>query len=182
MEGKVFAITGVRGMGLSVAKKLRDKGAFLSLADVSQSSLDTAVQQLATPSEHILTTVVDVGSREAVEKWIDATMAKFGRLDGAANMAGYIGKYHGVSTLAEQDDNEWDMILRVNLTGLMYCLRAELRHLTAGGSIVNAASIQGIRGFAKHAAYSSSKHGVVGLTRSVAQETGERARINAIAP
>ncbi|WP_277214330.1 SDR family NAD(P)-dependent oxidoreductase, partial [Isoptericola croceus] len=79
-----------------------------------------------------------------------------------------IGRHHGIRKLVEQEDSEWDLIMRVNLTGLMYCMRAQLRKMAELGppkeggsstrSIVNAASIQGLRGFAKHAAYSASKH------------------------
>jgi NAD(P)-dependent dehydrogenase (short-subunit alcohol dehydrogenase family) len=180
--GKVFAVTGVSGIGLSVAKQLRKRGALLSLADVNQKSLDEAFQQLGGLSDCVMTSVVDIGTASEVNSWIDATISKFGRLDGAANMSGVIGKHHGIRKITEQDDDEWDLIMRVNITGLMYCLRAELRNMSPGGSIVNAASVQGIMGFAKHAAYSASKHGVIGLTRSVAKESAPNIRVNAIAP
>ncbi|GLA98256.1 hypothetical protein AtubIFM57143_006195 [Aspergillus tubingensis] len=100
-------------------------------------------------------------------------------------MAGMIGSKHGTGSLLEQDDAEWDMLLRVNLSGVMYCMRAQIRSIqgtSKTGSIVNAASIQGLRGFALHAAYSVTKHGVVGLTRSVAKEVGPDIRVNCVAP
>ena len=181
-KGKVFAITGISGIGLSVAKQLRERGALLSLADVNLKSLDEAFRQLGSNLDSVMTTVVDISKANEVNSWIEATVSKFDRLDGAANMAGVIGKHHGIRTITEQDDDEWDLIMRVNLTGLMYCLRAQLRNMSAGGSIVNAASVQGTMGFAKHAAYSASKHGVIGLTRSVAKESAPNVRVNAVAP
>jgi NAD(P)-dependent dehydrogenase (short-subunit alcohol dehydrogenase family) len=180
--GRIFAITGVSGIGLTVTKQLRERGALVSLADVNQKSLDEAFQQLGSNFNSVMTTVVDVSKANEVNSWIQATVSKFDLLDGAANMAGVIGKHHGIQTITEQDDDEWDLIMRVNLAGLMYCLRAQLRNMSAGGSIVNAASVQGTMGLAKHAAYSASKHGVIGLTRSVAKESGPNVRINAVAP
>ncbi|CRK20614.1 hypothetical protein BN1708_017814, partial [Verticillium longisporum] len=91
-------------------------------------------------------------------------------LDGAANIAGVIGKDHGVKPVAELDDDEWHKIIGVNLTGLMYCLRAELNAVADGG-------------MANHGAYAASKHGVLGLTRAAAKENGAReVRVNAVAP
>ncbi|KAF9892970.1 hypothetical protein FE257_000562 [Aspergillus nanangensis] len=185
LQNKVITITGLSGIGLAVAHQLASQGALLSLADISPSALTNAVTQLNLPPDHILTTTVDVSSAASVDAWIAATVEKFGRLDGAANMAGVIGRKHGVDPLENQDDAEWDLLMRVNLTGTMYCLRAQIKAIraTAGkGSIVNATSIQGLRGFALHAAYSASKHGVVGLTRSVAKEVGPEIRVNAVAP
>lgn len=192
-SGKVYTITGLAGIGLAVAKLLHSQGALLSLGDISSAALTTAFESLGSDPSTVLTTVVDVTSVESVNAWIDATIQKFGRLDGAANMAGAIGKHHGIRNLIDQDDKEWELIMKVNVTGLMHCLRAQMRAIVASGSsgeeegkckgsIVNASSIQGLRGFAKHAAYSASKHAVVGLTRSVAKEMGPDIRINAIAP
>ncbi|KAL1968199.1 hypothetical protein VTN77DRAFT_2034 [Rasamsonia byssochlamydoides] len=184
-ENKVYAITGVAGIGLAVAKQLRERGAKLSLADIDPKALADAAAQLGNDDANVLTTKVDVGNAAEVNAWIDATVQKFGRLDGAANMAGAIGKHHGVRALVDQDDDEWDLIMRVNVTGLKNCLRAQLKAITAGtgtGSIVNASSIQGLQGFARHAAYSASKHAVTGLTRSVAKEVAPAIRVNAIAP
>jgi NAD(P)-dependent dehydrogenase (short-subunit alcohol dehydrogenase family) len=180
--GKVYAITGVSGIGLSVAKQLHARGALLSLADLNHNALDAAFKELGSSPENVKTSLVDISKADSVHVWIAATVAKFGRLDGAANMAGVIGKHHGIRKITEQDDDEWDLIMRVNLTGLMYCLRAQLRNMSAGGSIVNAASVQGTMGFAGHAAYSASKHGVIGLTRSVAKEVAPKVRVNAVAP
>ena len=185
MEGKVIAVTGLCGIGLAVAKILRQRGALLSLADISEKALESAFDALGGSTDTVICRTVDVGDRSQVELWIAETVRKFGRLDGAANMAGYIGKHHGIRDLAEQDDGEWDRIMRVNLTGMMYCLRAELGAMKGKkrGAIVNAASIQGLQGFPQHAAYSASKHGVVGLTRSVAKEVGKDGiRVNAVAP
>jgi NAD(P)-dependent dehydrogenase (short-subunit alcohol dehydrogenase family) len=191
-QNKVYAITGLAGIGLSVAKQLHAHGALLSLADISSSTLTTALHTLSPTSQNpptILTTVLDITSSTAVDAWITTTVSHFGRLDGAANMAGTIGASHGVGRFVDLSDEEWDMLVRTNLSGMMYCLRAEVRGIMGSapggkgrGSIVNASSIQGIRGFALHVAYSTTKHGVVGLTRSVAKEVGPGIRVNAVAP
>jgi len=186
-KDKVYAVTGLAGIGLAVAKQLHTRGALLSLADISQSTLDNAVRTITNSNTHpsILATVVDIGSSAAVNAWISATVSHFGKLDGAANMAGAIGKNHGVGKFIDLEDDEWDMLVRVNLSGMMYCLRAEVKAIMASegkGSIVTASSIQGLRGFPLHTAYSTTKHGVVGLTRSVAKEVGPAIRVNSVAP
>lgn len=185
LRGKVYAVTGLAGIGLSVAKQLHSQGALLSIADIDSSTLEHALAQLNSDSDRVLTTIADIGSAASVNEWISRTVQQFGRLDGAANMAGVIGKSHGTGPLTEQDDDDWDRLVRVNLSGTMYCLRAQLRSIqaTAGaGSIVTAASIQGLRGFGYHAAYVATKHGVVGLTKSVAMEVAPTIRVNAVAP
>lgn len=195
-QDKVYAVTGLRGIGLAVAKQLHAHGAILSLADISQDALAQAVATITststdtnTSTEHpqIKTTVVDIRSSTAVNAWITSTVDQFGRLDGAANMAGAIGPQHGIGQFIDLSDEEWEMLVGVNLTGMMYCLRAEVRAIQESapegkGSIVTASSIQGLRGFPLHAAYSTTKHGVVGLTRSVAKEVGPGIRVNSVAP
>lgn len=209
--GRVYAITGLAGMGLSIAKLLVQHGASVSLADVSQKCLDDAVSTITSDndsgsgsdvSSRILTMRVDVGDWTQVETWTARTVEKFGRLDGAANFAGAIGRHHGMTDLVDQDNTDWELIIRVNLTGMMHCVKAQLRVMKelrktekeggqeAGGgstdtsrSIVNAASIQGLKGFPKHVAYSTSKHGTIGLTRGTAMEVADdNIRVNCIAP
>ena len=182
-EGKVIALTGgASGMGLATAQIIHARGASIAIADVDQAALDRATGQFD-GSERVLFTKVDVTDRKAVDSWITSVVQKFGKLDGAANCAGIIGKVHGTRTLSELEDEQWDLIMGVNLTGMMYCLRAELQNLQDSGSIVCISSIQGTMGFAKHAAYSASKHGVIGLVRSAAKEFGERnIRVNAVTP
>jgi NAD(P)-dependent dehydrogenase (short-subunit alcohol dehydrogenase family) len=182
-EGKVIALTGgASGIGLAAAQNVHARGASIAIADVDQAALDKAAG-LFKESERVLYTKLDVTDSKAVNSWIASVVQKFGKLDGAANCAGVIGKIHGNRLVSEIDDEQWDLIMRVNLTGMMYCLRAELQNLQDSGSIVCIASIQGVMGFAKHAAYSASKHGVVGLVRSAAKEFGERnIRVNAVTP
>ena len=189
VKDKVYVVTGLGGIGLAVARQLYTLGARLSLADISEEMLSKALFTLEKEgnSSNIMTTVVDIGSASAVNDWIAATVQRFGRLDGAANMAGTIGKNHGIERFIDMEDDEWDMLVRVNLSGMMYCVRAEVKAIMQSapdgkGSIVTASSIQGLRGFPLHAAYSTTKHGVVGLTKSVAKEVGPSIRINAVAP
>ncbi|KAJ6111849.1 hypothetical protein N7523_007910 [Penicillium sp. IBT 18751x] len=188
-KDKVYVVTGLGGIGLAVAKQLHAYGARLSLADISETTLNNAVRTITNSDTHpsILSTVVDIGSSSAVNAWIKTTVSHFGKLDGAANMAGAIGKNHGVGKFIDLEDDEWDMLVRVNLSGMMYCLRAEVKAIMASapggkGSIVTASSIQGLRGFPLHTAYSTTKHGVIGLTRSVAKEVGPHIRVNSVAP
>jgi NAD(P)-dependent dehydrogenase (short-subunit alcohol dehydrogenase family) len=216
LEGKVFAITGgASGIGLASAKSLAQKGAIVCIADVDQAALDSAGSFFTSQKRSFKTSILDVSKRSDVESWIGSIVSEFGRLDGAANVAGIIGKGHGRDAVADLDDNEWDRIIAVNLTGMMFCLRAELNRVVDGGSIVNVASIHGTKGmsppdpacpipksstdchqphpiahtftfvlgFARHAAYDASKHGVIGLTKAAAQENGLReVRVNAVAP
>ncbi|OAA57617.1 3-oxoacyl-[acyl-carrier-protein] reductase [Niveomyces insectorum RCEF 264] len=187
LAGKVIAVTGAAsGIGLAFAQLAAQRGAKLSLADVSKDGLDQAAAALRAaglPADALLTMAVDVRQMDQVQAWTDATVQRFGRLDGAANMAGVIPKDIGLHTLAEQDLAQWDFVLGVNTTGLMHCLRAQTGVVADGGSIVNAASIAGVSGRAKNAAYAASKHAVVGLTRSACKEIGYRGvRVNCICP
>ncbi|KAK5709547.1 hypothetical protein LTR17_019701 [Elasticomyces elasticus] len=186
MEGKVIAITGgASGIGLSLAKLLAQRGAKLSIADVNQDNLDKAagvLEDLVSSSDNVHTAKVDVRQYSQVEDWLKATVDKFGKLDGAANLAGVFG---GRVLLENQESDLWDFVIGVNLTGVMHSLKAELKVMSKGASIVNAASIMGIRGSAGSGAYCASKHGVVALTRVAALENGSKGkgiRVNAVAP
>jgi NAD(P)-dependent dehydrogenase (short-subunit alcohol dehydrogenase family) len=186
-QGKVIALTGAAsGIGLATAKLLAERGAILSIADVQAGPLEKLVEEIKSTGGTITSTVLDVSNRAAVEEWIKSTTATHGKLDGAANLAGVAGRQAGVAGLEEIDDDDFDFIQRVNVKGVLNCLRAEIiamKEAGKGGSIVNAASICGWRGLMRGGSYNTSKHAVVGLTRSAAVEQGpNQIRVNCIAP
>jgi NAD(P)-dependent dehydrogenase (short-subunit alcohol dehydrogenase family) len=186
LKDKVIAITGAAsGIGLATAKHLASLGAKLAVSDIQQEALDKAVSSLKSSGADVVGTKVNVAKDSEVDDWIAATLKHFGRLDGAANIAGVegTGKRGVFTNFVDMQNEEWDFIISVNLTGLMYCLRAELRVMEKGAAIVNAASIAGLMGRPGIGAYAVSKHGVVGMTRTAAKEVGSKGvRVNGVAP
>ncbi|KAM0282138.1 hypothetical protein ACHAQH_003178 [Verticillium albo-atrum] len=186
IKGKVIAITGAAsGIGRATATQLASLGALLSLADANASLLEEVRVELAAASgpDKIHVKQVDVRDRAAVEAWIKETVDKFGQLDGAANLAGVIGKQQNIASIADIDDDDWDFVMGVNVKGVLNSLRAQIPALKDGASVVNAASVAGLIGLPNSAAYVASKHGVVGLTKTAAKELGSRhVRVNAVAP
>ncbi|KAM0277127.1 hypothetical protein ACHAQH_006072 [Verticillium albo-atrum] len=193
-SNKVVAITGednarvcaASGMGLEIAKILVNQGAILSLADIQDTLLETAaaeLRELGGPNATVLTTQVDVTKRTEVDAWIQKTVSALGGVHGAVNFAGVIDSNMGALHLDAQDDTAYDFVMDVNLRGIWNCMRAQLQHMQPGAAIINASSAAGLIGFAGGAAYTASKHGVSGLTRSTAKEVGSKnIRVNAIAP
>ncbi|RYN99037.1 hypothetical protein AA0120_g1840 [Alternaria tenuissima] len=184
LKDKVIAIIGAAsGIGLETARLFASKGAKLALADVQEKPLKDLESELRTAGAQVMIQVVDVSKRADVESWIANTVEKFGKLDGAANLAGVTGRQSAVANIEEVEDDDWEFIMGVNVTGLRNCLRAQVPHMKEGSSIVNAASILGLIGAPKQLAYCASKHAVVGMTRSAAKELGPKnIRVNCFCP
>ncbi|KAH6633813.1 hypothetical protein C7974DRAFT_178255 [Boeremia exigua] len=177
-QGRVYAVTGASsGMGLATAKLLASCGASVSLADINEAGLKSAIVSLNEFQEHMYT-VVDVCGGEQVNAWIKSTVDKYGKLDGAVNMAGVITKATPVKDLTDAD---WDFSFAVNAKGVFNCLRAQLNATRDGGSIVCAASVFGQFGAPGNAAYCATKATVIGLSRTAAKEN-QKIRINCVSP
>ncbi|OCL11423.1 NAD(P)-binding protein, partial [Glonium stellatum] len=184
LENKVIAITGgASEIGYATAELLASQGAKVAIMDVKRNQLMEAVEKLKKLGGQVMATVVDVRDRKQVDDWIEKIVETFGKLDGGANLAGVIPKSINIDRVEDLNDEDWKFVLDVNIAGVMQYMWAQIRNMNEKGSIVNAASIAGLGGFPKNAAYTVSKHGVIGLTKTAAKEVGDRQiRVNCIAP
>jgi NAD(P)-dependent dehydrogenase (short-subunit alcohol dehydrogenase family) len=173
-------VTGAaQGIGRRVAEVLAAEGYALALADLREPAETLAA--VRGRGAEALGVVADVAADAEVAALAERVLERFGRVDVLVNNA-------GVSLIAAAEDttpSQWRRVLEVNLTGpFLLCRAFGPAMLRAGaGSIVNVASIAGLRGVADRAAYNASKHGLVGLTRTLAAEWGGRGvRVNAVCP
>lgn len=176
--GKTVIITGAgSGIGRATAARLADEGARLVATDIAAERLDDLKSSLPGADVHIVSG--DVADKRTIEQTIAACD---GTLHGLANVAGIMD---GFLPVGEIDDETWERVMRVNVTAPMRLTRAALPLLLAagGGAIVNVASEAALRGSAAGAAYTASKHAVVGLTKNTAFMYGPQGvRANAVAP
>ena len=179
LSGKVAMVTGASaGIGRASALAFARRGADVLVCDVADGA-DT-VAQIRGLGRAAAFALTDVADSAAVQRAVACALAEFGRLDFAHNNAG-IGP---PGPVADIDEADWHRVLGVNLTGVFLCMKYQIPHLLrTGGAIVNTASMWGLTGAAGMGAYSASKHGVVGLTRTAARDYGPQGlRVNAIAP
>lgn len=177
-DDRTIVVTGAAsGIGRSTAHRLLDEGAHVIAVDRGAEGLDSLSAQAA--NDRLKLVVADLASSEGIALVVAAAGPS---LDGLANIAGIPD---GLSTFDETDDALWDRVIGVNLTAMFRLTRDLMPALRAGSlpSVVNCASAAGRRGSGAGMAYTVSKHGVVGLTRSAAFMHGpEGIRFNAVAP
>jgi NAD(P)-dependent dehydrogenase (short-subunit alcohol dehydrogenase family) len=183
LEGKVAVITGAAsGIGLAVATMFAAEGARIVAGDWNGERLDAAIAGIESSGGRIVGVQGNIADREAAEQLIDKAVRQFGRMDILVNNAGVMDHNAGV---AELQDDMWRRVLGINLDGPMYTSRRAIPQMLAqgGGSIINVASTAAIHGGAGGAAYTVSKHALVGLTRNTAWLYAQQGiRCNAICP
>lgn len=182
LKDKIIVVTGAsRGIGEAIARACIDAGASVVVASRKQADLDRVAASL--PSERVLALACHTGKAEEVDAMIAKAVDKFGRVDGVVNNAA-TNPYFG--PLIDIPDAAMDKTLEVNVRGYLYVARAFVKHAQkrgGGGSIVNIASVAGLRAAPMQGFYGATKAAVISMTQTLAFELGaQNIRANAIAP
>jgi len=183
LEGKVGLVTGAgSGIGRAVAVVMAREGAKVVVADVDAAGGAETVSEIEQSGGAALFVAADVSDPAAMEAAVKAGVERFGALHLAVNNAGIGGE---ANLCGDYSPEGWRKVISINLDGVFYSMRFEIPAMLAagGGAIVNISSILGLVGFGTASAYTSAKHGVVGLTQAAAVEYGTQGiRVNSINP
>ncbi|MDY0343954.1 MAG: 3-oxoacyl-[acyl-carrier-protein] reductase [Lentimicrobium sp.] len=183
LEGKVALITGgVRGIGKAIALRFAQEGASIAVSDLNYDehsiSLEKTLQEMGVKVKAYAS---DASSYEASDELINEVMQDFGRIDILVNNAGITRD----NLLMRMNEQDWDLVIKVNLKSVFNLTKAVQRVMLKqrSGSVINMSSVVGVGGNAGQSNYAASKAGLIGFTKSIAQELGSRSiRCNAIAP
>jgi len=179
LANKVAVITGGSGaIGVTTAQLFLEEGARVVIVDINEEALKKAVAELNSPDVSYVT--ADVSRAADVQKYVQHTVNTFGKIDIFFNNAGIEGV---VKPITEYPEDAFDKVIAVNVKGVWLGMKYVLPEMNDNGSIINTSSVAGLMGFNSMSAYVTSKHAVIGLTRTVAHEVAPRGiRVNSVHP
>ncbi|PRP80431.1 putative short chain dehydrogenase/oxidoreductase [Planoprotostelium fungivorum] len=181
MDKVVIVTGGGGGLGLVIARQFLQAGSKVVVCDINREALDEARKELRAHGT-VRTLIADVSVAQQVEELLVFAIEQFGRLDVLVNNAAILDRFNPVGRC---DTEIWDRVMAVNLTGPFLCSSAAVRQWEKQGSngvIVNIGSVAGQAGHRAGAAYTASKHGLVGLTKNTATSYYGKHRCNIITP
>lgn len=184
-DGKVAIVTGGgSGLGEAIGKALAAKGAKVVLSDLNLEGAERVAQEIHSAGGEACAIEQDVAKPEESKKVVEFTLERYGALHYAINNAGIGGAQ---APAGETDLDEWQRVIDINLNGVLYGMRYQIPAMldagAQGSAIVNMASIHGTVAAIGNGAYTTAKHGVVGLTKNAAAEYGPQGlRINCVGP
>jgi 3-oxoacyl-[acyl-carrier protein] reductase len=182
LSGKIALVTGAaQGIGRDIALALAADGADVAICDVNLDSAVKTAGDIEAKGRKSLALKANVAASADVTAMVDQVVEKFGRIDILVNNAGITRD----GLILRMKDEDWDLVLSINLKGSFLCAKAALRYMSKqrGGTIISIASIVGAMGNAGQANYVASKAGLIGLTKTIAREYANRGiTANAVAP
>jgi 3-oxoacyl-[acyl-carrier protein] reductase len=180
--GKIALVTGAaQGIGRDIALALANDGADVAICDVNLEAAQKTTAEIEAKGKKSLALKTNVAVSADVTATMEQVVEKFGRLDILVNNAGITRD----GLILRMKDEDWDLVLSINLKGAFLCAKAALKYMTKqrSGTIINIASIVGAMGNAGQANYVASKAGLIGLTKTIAREYANRnITANAVAP